>query len=105
AACGISGRMARIDELPDDPTLLKRMVMDREDAIERIKSEAAEQLEAQQKRHQAELAAVLRRIYGPKNERFDPTQLLLFRQQVEETHLDEPSIAEESGQELTTRRI
>ena len=97
--------MTRIDELPDDPTLLKRMVLDREDVIERIKSDAAKQLEAQQKRHQAELAAVLRRVYGPKNERFDPRQLLLFGQRVEEQPLDEPSIVDEAGQELTTRRI
>ena len=116
--------MARIDELPDDPMLLKQMVLDRdvlieqikeeaadrlEEQAERIKNEAAEQVEALRQRMEAEkkaaIEAILRRFYGPKNERFNPLQMLLFRQQVEELPLDEPSIIEESGQELTTRRI
>lgn len=120
--------MARIDELPDDPVLLKRMLAERDVMIERIKEEAADRLEEQAERIKNEAAeqmealrlrleaekkaeikaaieAILRRIYGPKNERFDPTQLLLFGRQVEEAPLDEPSIVEESGQELATRRI
>lgn len=116
--------MARIDELPDDPVLLKRMLVEqraehdaelaaRDVLIERIKNEAAdrleEQVEALRQRMEAEkkaaIEAVLRRFYGPKNERFNPLQMLLFRQQVEELPLDEPSIVEEAGQELMTRRI
>ena len=112
--------MPRIDELPDDPMLLKQMVLEREqrlvereEQIERIKNEAAdrlaEQIEVIRERMEAEkkaaIEAILRRFYGPKNERFNPLQMLLFRQQVEELPLDEPSIVEEAGQELTTRRI
>ena len=113
--------MTRIDALPDDPTLLKQLWsqerVDHESAIERIKTEAAdhlaEQLEALRLQMEAEkkaeikaaVDAVLQRVYGPKNERFDPTELLLFGQPIEEQPLDEPSIVEESGEPLTTRRI
>jgi transposase len=87
--------MTRLDQLPDDPALLKQMIADREALIERIKNEAAEQLEsrleAQRLRLEAEkqaeikaaVEAILRRYYGPKTERFDPRQILLFGRQVE----------------------
>lgn len=120
--------MPQVDELPDDPVLLKQMLIEQraehESVVERIKNEAAdrlaeqterireeaaEQVEALRQRMEAEkkaaIEAILRRFYGPKNERFDPRQTLLFREQVEELPLDEPSIAEEAGQELTTRRV
>lgn len=116
--------MARLDELPDDPALLKRLLGERDALIERIKEEAAdriaeqaerireeaaEQLESLRLRMEAEkkaaVEAILRRIYGPRSERFDARQLLLFGQRVEELPLDEASLVEESGQELTTRRI
>jgi transposase len=106
--------------LPDDPGLLKRLLVqqcaardtlitEREALIERIRAEAAEQLEAQRQRLEAEkkaaIEAILRRYYGPKNERFDPRQLLLFGQRVQVLPLDEASIAEETGEELVTRQI
>jgi hypothetical protein len=47
----------------------------------------------------------LRRFYGPRNERFDPRQLLLFGLKIDEMPLDETSIAEESQEELVTRRV
>jgi len=127
--------MARLDELPDDPVLLKRLLVEQrvehESLLERIKNEAADRLEEQAERHaeqterikqeaadqlevlrlrmeaekKAAIEAVLRRFYGPRSERFDARQLLLFGQRVEELPLDEPSLAEESGDELTTRRI
>jgi len=124
--------MPRIDELPDDPALLKRLLVEQRteheslierikneaadrlaEQVERIKDEAAEQIEALRLRMEAEkkaeikaaVDAVLRRFYGPRSERFDARQLLLFGQRVEELPLDEPSIAAEAGQELTTRRI
>jgi transposase len=62
-------------------------------------------------RHQAELAAILRRFYGPRSEAFDPTQLLLFGLAVApdtpiDPNSDEARAAEaESGQKLKTRRI
>ena len=105
-----------LEQLPDDPTLLKQLLIAelaerdatiaRRDAmIEQIKREASEQIEAERLRHQAELAAVLRRFYGPRSERFDPMQLLLFGQRVDTMPLDVPSIEEEAGEKLTTRRV
>lgn len=111
-------------KLPDDPRALKQFfatyqqsVVDRErhfllerDAlIAQIKDEAAAQLAAQAARHEAEMkaaiAALLRRYYGPRSERFDPRQLLLFGQVVDEMPLDEASIEAESGEPLVTRRV
>jgi transposase len=94
--------MTRLEQLPDDPALLKRMILDREALIERIRNEAAEQLEAQRLRLEAEkraeikaaVEAVLRRHYGPKTERFDPLQLLLFGRQVEATAEQLGTVAE-----------
>jgi transposase len=95
--------------LPDDPALLKRMLVECDALINRIREEAAEQLAAQRQRLEAEkkaaVEAILRRFYGPKNERFDVRQLLLFGQQVEQQPLDEASINEEAGDRLVTRRI
>jgi transposase len=105
-----------IDELPNDVDALKQLVIEREQLlaahatlIARIKEEAAAQLEAERARHTAELkaaiAALLRRYYGPRSESFDPRQLLLFGQVVDELPLDEASIEEESGEQLVTRRV
>jgi transposase len=91
-------------DLPDDPILLKQM-------IAQIKREAAETIEAMSQRHKAEMAAILRRFYGPRSEAFDPTQLLLFGLAVApdvpvDPNSDEAKAAEaESGQKFTTRRI
>jgi transposase len=77
--------------------------------VAQIKEEAARQLEAERERHAAELkaaiAALLRRYYGPRSESFDPRQLLLFGQMVEQLPLSEASIAEEAGEPLITRRV
>src|SRR5215469_9814037 len=77
--CGTSTRVSdRVDELPDDPAELKRLLAQSHAQIEQIKREAAERIEAMQLRHKAEMDAVLRRFYGPRSEKFDPTELLLF---------------------------
>ena len=106
---GTKGGMTRVAELPDDPALLKRLLTERNALIDRIKAEAAEQLEAQRLRleaeKKAEIDAILRRFYGPKSERFDPRQLLLFGIQIDTMPLDEPGIEEESGEPLVTRRV
>jgi transposase len=102
-----------IDELPDDVATLKRLFVEerqeRETLIAKIKEEAARQLEAQAERHEAELKAaiqaLLRRYYGPRSETFDPRQLLLFGQRIDDAKLDAASIEEESGEPLTTRRV
>ncbi|MGH6796114.1 MAG: IS66 family transposase [Methylocella sp.] len=102
--------------LPDDPALLKRLVVqhhqyavERDTLIARIREEAAAQLAAQAARHEAEMKAamlaLLRRYYGPRSESFDPRQLLLFGQVVEQMSLDEAGIEEEAGEQLVTRRV
>jgi transposase len=106
---------AAIKALPDDPTLLKQIIgqaiAQRDAAIEQIKREAAETIEAMTLRHKAEMDAILRRFYGPRSEAFDPTQLLLFGLAVApdtpvDPASDEAKAAEaESGQKLKTRRI
>jgi transposase len=109
--------MLEVDQLPDDPALLKRVLIEqlaeRDARIERIRQEATEQMESLRQRMEAEkkaeieaaVKAILKRYYGPRSERFDPTQLLLFGLKVEEIPIDEKSIAEESGEELLTRRV
>src|ERR1043165_3986599 len=106
-----------VAELPDDPALLKALLIEREEQlvaernaiIERIRQEAAEQMEALRTRleaeHKAAIMAILRRYYGPRSERFDPRQLLLFGQTIDQMPLDEASIEDQAGEELTTRRI
>jgi transposase len=105
------------DELPNDVAVLKRLIVEQRDQllterhaiIELIRQEAAEQMEALRQKmeaeHKAIVAALLRRYYGPKSERFDPRQLLLFGQRVDALPLDEASIAEEAGEPLVTRRV
>ena len=105
--------MLTIEQLPDDPLVLKRVLMEelqrRDAAIERIRQEAARQMESLRQQmeaeHKAIVAAILRRYYGPKSERFDPRQLLLFGQAVAALPLDEASIAEEAGEPLLSRRV
>jgi transposase len=108
--------MSDVHELPDDPALLKQLLAERdiviaqrESLIDRIRQEAADQMEALRQRleaeKKAEIDAILRRFYGPKSERFDPRQLLLFGLKVDAMPLDEASIGEESGETLVTRRV
>ena len=92
--------------LPDDPALLKQMLIEHKTLIDQIKREAAERIEAMQEQHKAEMDAILRRFYGPRSERFDPRQLLLFGLAVvEDLPVDEKAVEAEAGQKLTTRRI
>jgi transposase len=87
------------DQLPDDPVLLKQM-------IAQIKREAAERIEAMEQRHRAEMNAILRRFYGPRSEKFDPTELLLFGLSVaEQVPVDPAAVAAEAGEPLVTRRV
>lgn len=85
---------SKLHELPNNIDALKQIILDQQFAMERMKLE-----------HAAAIAALFRRYYGPRSERFDPSQLLLFGQQIEQAPLDTPSIEEESGELLTTRRI
>jgi transposase len=87
-----------IDELPNDVAALKRIIL-----------EQHERMEAERERHAAELKAaiqaLLRRYYGPRSEKFDPRQLLLFGQKIDAMPLDEASIEAESGETIVTRRV
>ena len=56
--------------LPDDPAVLKRMIIELLDALKK------EQHEREGLQHRLDL--LLRRLYGPKAERFDPHQPWLF---------------------------
>lgn len=97
-----------IDQLPNDPELLKRMLVESEARNVQIRQEAAEQMESTIARmeaaHKAAIEALLRRYYGPRCEKFDPRQLLLFGMEVDSHELDRSSIEDESGEELETRR-
>lgn len=102
-----------LSALPDEPALLKQLLVDRETLIRRIREEAAERIERLQAEHQAAIdeavkaavLAILRRYYGPRSEKFDPRQLLLFGQAIEQHRLDAASIEEEAGEPLVTRRV
>lgn len=97
-------------DLPDDPVELKRLLL-RERAesrarLEQIKREAADRIEAMTQQHKAEIDSILRRFYGPKSEKFDPRQLLIFGLAVaEQIPVDDSIVEAESGEKLLTRRI
>ena len=61
---------AAAEHLPDDPATLQRMV------LELLASLHACQCDNEALRHRLDL--LLRRLYGPRGERFDPSQSLLF---------------------------
>jgi transposase len=93
-------------ELPDDPILLKQIIAQRDEQLEQVKREAAERIEAMTQQHKAELAAVLRRFYGPKSEKFDPRQLLIFGiAAAEQIPVDARVVEAETGEKLATRRV
>src|SRR5947209_10812898 len=58
------------EHLPDDPATLRRMV------LELLASLHECQRDNEALRHRLDL--LLRRLYGPRGERFDPSQALLF---------------------------
>ncbi len=98
-----NGRMTlAIDELPNDVAVLKQFIAERDAMIEQLKTEQQAAIDAAVK---AAVAAILRRYYGPRSETFDPRQLLLFGQRIDDAKLDLASIADEAGEQLVTRRI
>lgn len=58
------------EQLPDDPEQLKRMILELLDSMQQLQHDK----EALQHR----LGLLLQRLYGPRGERFDPAQSLLF---------------------------
>jgi transposase len=84
-----------VNQLPDDPAPLKRIIAERDRYIE-----------AMEQRHKAEMDAVLRRFYGPRSEKFDPTELPLFGLSVAgQVPVDAEVVQAESGEKLKTRRV
>ena len=91
------------DELPDDVAALKRIILaERAERQAAIDAAIKVEVDAAVK---AALAAILRRYYGPRSEKFDPRQLLLFGQQIDTVQVDQAGIENESGDQLVTRRI
>jgi transposase len=84
-----------IDELPNDVAALKQLIIDEREARQAAIDAAVK----------AAVAAILRRYYGPRSETFDPRQLLLFGQRIDQLSLDEASVAQEAGERLATRRV
>src|SRR5277367_5541346 len=68
---------AALLELPDDPILLKRLIVERDQTIAQ-RDESIQLLSQDNQLLRHRLAALLRSSYGPRAERFDPRQLLLF---------------------------
>jgi transposase len=104
--------MDATDTLPDDPALLKQLLAQRntelaqrDATIKQIKREAADAIDALKQKHEADIGALLRRFYGSKSERFDPTQLLLFGLVMESLPVDAAAVEGEAGEPLKTRRI
>jgi transposase len=64
-------------ELPDDPVQLKRLIVDRNTVIAQ-RDESIQLLSQDNQLLRHRLAVLLRSSYGPRGERFDPRQLLLF---------------------------
>jgi transposase len=82
---------AALLQLPDDPVLLKRLIIQRDSIIaqrdtllkdrEQVIAQRDESIQLLSQDNQLlrhRLAALLRSSYGPRAERFDPRQLLLF---------------------------
>jgi len=75
-------------ELPDDPTTLRRMILteraghavalNKRDSVIAQRDESIQLLSQDNQLLRHRLAALLRSSYGPRAERFDPRQLLLF---------------------------
>jgi transposase len=104
AAAAIALRAAELAARDDAIAARSAEIELRDRQIEQIKREAAEQMEALRLKHQAEIHALLRRFYGPHNERFDPAQLLLFGKMIDTAPLDTAAIEQEAAQKLATRR-
>lgn len=71
-------------ELPDDPVQLKRLIIERDallahrDTVIAQRDESIQLLSQNNQLLRHRLAVLLRSSYGPRGERFDPRQLLLF---------------------------
>lgn len=68
-------------QLPDDPQALKRLIAERDGIISQERAAHAAEIQTLREDNallQHRLKLLLRSSYGPRAERFDPRQLLLF---------------------------
>ena len=102
-----------LSQLPDDPAVLKRIIAEREAQLARVVADQQAAIDsavevavkqAVKAAVEATTAALLKRFYGPKNETFDPRQLLLFGERIDQLPLPQTSIEQEAGEPLKTRR-
>jgi len=101
AAAAVAQREAAIAEREKQIAEAQRKLAEKEQQIEQVKREAADQMEALRLKHQAEVHALLRRFYGPRNERFDPAQLVLFGQLVGSAPADPAAAGQEPSPKPT----
>jgi transposase len=80
--------------LPDDPATLQRMVLELLATLHQLRHDH------EALRHRLDL--LLRRLYGPRGERYDPTQLLLFAERAADQDAGSPP--PEPAQALPRRR-
>jgi transposase len=80
------------DHLPDDPVILKSMI------LELLITLRQRDRDLQEVQHRLEL--LLRRLYGPRSERFNPEQLLLFEGIADQGNAcaDSPSVSPEQDE-------
>jgi transposase len=78
-----AGTLPAAEHLPDDPAILKRMI------LELLATLQQERHDKDELRHR--LDRLLRRLYGPKGERFDPQQPSLFDEATADSAADSAS--------------
>jgi transposase len=107
---GISPSAVSEDELPDDPQLLRQIIQQKNREIEHHRSTIQEQHETihalkqsdQQKTHR--IQELVRKLYGPRSERIDPSQLTLFHLGEEQGESSSDEEAQEEVEEKRTRK-
>lgn len=75
--------------LPDDPVLLQQMILELRGALE------AQRRKLEQVQHRLHL--ILQRLYGPRQERINPEQLLLFAEMLSQVQADVAPAKEEAA--------
>src|ERR1700676_3981424 len=92
----VAQRPTAPEHLPDDPAVLKSMI------LELLATLQQERHDHEAVRHRLDL--LLRRLYGPRAERFDPNQPLLFGDLAEDQGQDPAVPAASTGETTSTRR-
>lgn len=96
--------------LPDDPAALRALLLREREQHTQVVAHFEQTVRAQEhtiRRQEQELARLLRRLYGPKQERIDPDQLTLFdahELQALAAELQQDAEPQTDGASATTRR-